>query len=58
MKLIREIEEFPQHPIVHPHTDYANTLYIYPLSINFGKWAGTGSARNIGKQLKKKRKKE
>jgi hypothetical protein len=46
--LIREIEEFPQHPIVHPHIDYVNTLYVYPISVNFSKWSGASSARNIG----------
>jgi hypothetical protein len=47
IKLIREIEEFPQHPIVHPFTDYVNTLYVYPVSANFSKYSGTSSARNI-----------
>ena len=47
-KLVREIEEFPQYPIVHPHIDYVNTLYVYPLSVNLSKYSGTSSARNIG----------
>ncbi|RDD36831.1 Dedicator of cytokinesis protein 6 [Trichoplax sp. H2] len=45
----KEIEEFPSKPILVPHTEYVNLLYVYPLSLNFSN--RTGSARNIGIKL-------
>lgn len=42
---VKEILEFPQKEVYHPHYHYRNLLFVYPKNLNFTN--RQGSARNI-----------
>lgn len=47
-KPCKEVLPFPLLPLMVPHYQYRNLLYIYPKDLNFTAFASrTGSARNI-----------
>ena len=48
----KEIQEFHTNDNKFvPHSEWVNTLYVYPQNINMSGWSGKGSARNISIQV-------
>ena len=47
-KVSREIQEFhTNETALVPHSEWVNTMYLYPQSLNLSNWSGKGSARNL-----------